>query len=531
VKNLREKDYIAFLGSLPNGQHFENQENFPPGAVDETAADWIFEIPNAFPFRGATFIVKSRADIMATNPAAIILPQRPSVSFSDVIKQWYSRQMVSTKEINQILTTLPEPLLLALAANSTDRQDLTCLADLSAEFVYDPSGRPMGLVYEKDNQGKPRASIKHQTLFHILANNNFLPDDYKDVMVLRPGVQGESEIVGEWLNEGSDSHVFEYLRRNSYIPWGHYAANMANDAVRYEIRDLTMSDMTAMRHLYYQRSYIRLADELGFSSTSERRMLTVRELEELRNRINDALCSDKKRTPLQFNCALWGWNFGFDFAPSHYRLHASHQQIHQQYALIPARVSTVSSKSHGKEIPAELTAFSCGDLISAFVKDYRRQTGKNFFETYIRAIQSNSRLDNKQKGEVRLVVYADEHVMVFIPKAQTSQWEIQLMTLKPVGNVLEVDTATRRALDRAMLITIKMLAAMGVKLVATVEYSKRFDSLETDQRLLYAFLPRLPQSPGAFNEAQLRFINNHYPEDFASACRIKISEAVKASEI
>jgi hypothetical protein len=306
---------------------------------------------------------------------------------------------------------------------------------------------------------------------------------------------------------------------------------MANDAVRYEIRDLTMSDMTAMRHLYYQRSYIRLADELGFSSTSERRMLTVRELEELRNRINDALCSDKKRTPLQFNCALWGWNFGFDFAPSHYRLHASHQQIHQQYALIPARVSTVSSKSHGKEIPAELTAFSCGDLISAFVKDYRRQTGKNFFETYIRAIQSNSRLDNKQKGEVRLVVYADEHVMVFIPKAQTSQWEIQLMTLKPVGNVLEVDTATRRALDRAMLITIKMLAAMGVKLVATVEYSKRFDSLETDQRLLYAFLPRLPQSPGAFNEAQLRFINNHYPEDFASACRIKISEAVKASEI
>jgi hypothetical protein len=51
-----------------------------------------------------------------------------------------------------------------------------------------------------------------------VANNPCLPDLYKEVMVLRPGVQGQSEIVGEWRTGGS--RVFEYLRRNSYIPWG-----------------------------------------------------------------------------------------------------------------------------------------------------------------------------------------------------------------------------------------------------------------------------------------------------------------------
>ncbi len=49
-----------------------------------------------------------------------------------------------------------------------------------------------------------------------------------------------------------------------------------------------------------------------------------------------------------------------------------------------------------------------------------------------------------------------------------------------------------------------------------------FDSMDSDQRLLYAFLPKLPESPGAFSEAQLRWINGHYPEDFALACRMQL---------
>ena len=71
-------------------------------------------------------------------------------------------------------------------------------------------------------------------------------------MVLRPGAQGGSEIVGEWPQDGQ-THVFEYLRRNSYIAGGHFAANMADDAVRYSIDTLSAADMKGLRHLYYQR--------------------------------------------------------------------------------------------------------------------------------------------------------------------------------------------------------------------------------------------------------------------------------------
>jgi len=35
---------------------------------------------------------------------------------------------------------------------------------------------------------------------------------------------------------------------------------------------------------------------------------------------------------------------------------------------------------------------------------------------------------------------------------------------------------------------------------------------------------KLPESPGAFTEAQLRWINGHYPEDFAAACRSRLSD-------
>ncbi|MEZ4604793.1 MAG: hypothetical protein R2861_15745 [Desulfobacterales bacterium] len=36
-----------------------------------------------------------------------------------------------------------------------------------------------------------------------------LPDAYKEAMVLKPGIQGNSPIVGESLN---NTHVFEYMR-------------------------------------------------------------------------------------------------------------------------------------------------------------------------------------------------------------------------------------------------------------------------------------------------------------------------------
>jgi hypothetical protein len=86
--------------------------------------------------------------------------------------------------------------------------------------------------------------------------------------------------------------------------------------------------------LYYQRSYTRVAGLLGVSSAAGG-TLTEDQLEKLRRRIQKKL---KSSTTIEFNRTLWGWNYGFDYAPSGYRLHASHQQIHQQFALIPAEI-------------------------------------------------------------------------------------------------------------------------------------------------------------------------------------------------
>ncbi|MBU1986263.1 MAG: hypothetical protein KJ846_03450, partial [Proteobacteria bacterium] len=70
----------------------------------------------------------------------------------------------------------------------------------------------------------------------------------------------------------------------------------------------------------------------------------------------------------------------------------------------------------------------------------------------------------------------------------------------------------------------KALAGLGARMVTSIEYPKRIGRKgELGQHLLYAFLPRLPKSPGAFSEAQLRFINGHYPEDFAAVCRQQLA--------
>ena len=119
--------------------------------------------------------------------------------------------------------------------------------------------------------------------------------------------------------------------------------------------------------------------------------------------------------------------------------------------------------------------------------------------------------------------------MLFVPKAQTSQWELQLMTLPQgdgslAGNIVECDTAMRQSLDTGILVAQQALAGLGAKMVTSIEYAKRIGRQGLRQQpLLCAFLPRLPESPGAFSEAQLRFINGHYPEDFALACRKQLA--------
>lgn len=514
VRNLRENETIASLGENPDGTPVDNTGNFPDGDVVEEKADPIFEVPNAFPFRGTTFIAKTWADAKAGNPSAIRLPQQPAVSFQGTLEKWFDDPDLSVEKREALLRTLPEPLQIALAATSTDPLELSLLVRISCDLVYDQSLQgPVGIRYTADSGGNSKPSIGNVALFETLANNPNLPDSYKKAMVLRPGVQGSSEIVGEWSAPAAGSHIFEYLRRNSYIPWGHYAANMADDAVRYRISDLSESDMAGLRHLYYQRSFTRIAELLGIALPPERKTLTTDQLEVLRTGILEVISGDAQEDRLPFTATLWGWNFGFDYSQSHYRLHASHQQVHQQFALVPRQVAVEEPP------PSEMPAYSCGDLITEFVLAYRQETGRSFFADYLRAIRSNRRMDGNASLPCSLVVYENEHVVVFVPKAQTSQWEIQLVTLASIGNIFEAETAVRRAIDLGILKALQALTAMGAKMVSSIEYSKRIGSACSEQHLLYAFLPKLPESPGAFSEAQLRWINGHYPEDFAAACR------------
>jgi hypothetical protein len=514
VRNLREDDFIQTLGEDRKGAARTNAVNFPAGDVDETGADPIYEVANPFPFRGTTYIGKAWADAAAADPTCIAVAQPAKVSLEKALKKTMA---LSADNLAQVFAHLPDPVRLALATTSTDPNDLKRLAEISCEFIWAAGGdKPVALAHATDVQGRLRPKIFNHRLYEAVANNPHLPAAFKEVMVLRPGVQGGSEIVGQWRSTGS--HVFEYLRRNSYIPWGHYAANMAHDAIRYAAGDLSAEDIRGLRHLYYQRSYARLARELKLQLPAGRRRVASESLEALRQDILKAL-QQGRRT--DFTATLWGWNYGFDYAPSGYRLHASHQQVHQQFALVPERVPlAVGAPDRSKP------AYACGDLIHTFIESYRRCTGADFFPCYEKAVTSNQRLDGRRNRPAGLQVYADKRVMLFVPKAQTSQWELQLMPLEPVGNIIEADEGMRQSLDRGLLIAMRILAAMGATMVTVFEYSKRFHRLDSTQRLLYVFLPRLPESPGAFSEAQLRWINGHYPEDFALACRLRLENVL-----
>ncbi|MBA2880934.1 hypothetical protein HNR65_001260 [Desulfosalsimonas propionicica] len=515
VKNFRSKDRLMQLGVLAGSGPVANEANFPEQDVDVPAADKIFEVPNAFAFHGVTYINTRWADENAKDPVALIrLPEPQQVSFGSVLSAWQPDSRVSAAQRSKMIAALPGPLKLALAETGTDPEDLMALAVMACDFVFDPqTGRPDGLVYRQGVDGRIRARIHDHTLFEALANNPCLPEIYRQVMVLRPGVQGANEIVGEYGGANGQTHVYEYLRSNSYIAWGHYAANMAEDAVRYSVAGLTGADMRGMRHLYYQRTYARLAQDFGIAVHISRRGLEEDELEDLRLQIRALLKDEQKRRALTFNRTLWGWNYGFDSAPSGYRLHASHQQIHQQYAMIPKTVSEASGPDR------QMAAYAIGDQVETFVSQFFDQTGVCFFDAYIAAIENNQRMDGAQDREQSLIVYRDENVMVFVPKAQTSQWELQVMAAKPVGHIAEADTDMRRSLDAAILTAAKALCHMGAKMITFYEVSRRMDTDDNGQRLFYVILPRLPESPGAFSEFQLRWINGHYPEDFAAACR------------
>lgn len=512
VPNFRGPAEIRPLGQNDAGATVDNARNFPDGPVVEKGAHWIYEIVNPLVFRGATYIDSSWAKARADNPDMIRIAPRRECSLSGVLAQH-----CGPEKLRAALQELPPPVLYDLAANSTDADELVLLAENCCRFIHGDDGLVTGLRYVEKN-GSMRADIDDFELFETIANNPFLPDIYKEVMVLRPGVQGGSEIVGDFRQD--TTHVYEYLRRNSYIPWGHFSANMAEDAIRYQTSDLNEIDMRGLRHLYYQRSYATLAGQFGVNVEVCDRTMSEDELEQLRLSIVRALAQDNnKENEKKQSATLWGWNFGYDFSGSGYRLHASHQMIHQQYAMVPERVTTLDG--------GDMAAYGCGDLVADTIAGYRRAYDRDFFADYVSAIRTNTRMDGRDLP-ASLVVYEDASVMIFVPKAQVSQWELQIMVIAdaagvPVGNIVEADSRVRAAIDAAILRVQHIFAAMGAKMVTSIEYPKRIGACN-GQRLLYAFLPKLPWSMGAFSEAQLRFISGHFPEDFARACRYRMTE-------
>ena len=520
VHNLREKTTLSPLGTLADGTPIDNRANFPDTNVSVEQGEWVFEIPNPLPFRGTTYITKSWADAKAAAPETIHLPKSPDVSMTAVMKQWHPAEK-GEGTIEAMFLSLPQPVLLALAVSSTDATDLCLLAKMACSISFDQDGHPDGILYQLDDRGRARAQITNHHLFETVVNNPNLPDTFRNALVLKPGVQGASEIVGDFSN--GQSHVFEYLRQNSYIPWGHYAANMANDAIRYSIAELSSQDIRGLRHLYYQRTFTRMAKELDLPLPKARQQVTETALEELRLQITAKMQGGETGHELKFNSTLWGWNYGFSCAANTYRLHASHQMIHQQFALLPTEVTAQhSNKNSTSQMNGTISSYSCGDLVADFIKNYYESNNSNFFDDYLKAIRHNQRMDNRPDLPAQLMVFEDENVILFVPKAQTSQWELQLMTLDEIGNILEANTKVRNSLDNALLIAMQILTGLGATMITTIEFPKRFSAKDKNQRLLYSFLPKLPESPGAFSEAQLRWINGHYPEDFARACREKI---------
>jgi hypothetical protein len=518
IANVREKDIVTVIGKLSDNTEVINNINFPVNDVKEDNADIIYEIPNPFPFRGTTYINSKWADNNSEQPENIKIEESKPFSFQKSMKAWLKKTALLPEQLRELYNVLPRPVIIAIAESSTDPDDLIELAKTICTFVFDCNSKlPKGLLFKKNEKGQIFPDIKDHILYEIIANNQCLPDVYKNAMVLVPGIQGASEITGDRHINSQKSHVFEYLRRNSYIPWGHFAANMANNSVRYSAEKLLLSDMEGMRHLYYQRTYMRLAEQLDIpisqSGSSRRKTFSDIDLEALRLKIIEKLSVNNK---LKFNRSLWGWNYGFGYSHSDYNLHASHQQIHQQYAMIPKNVLNREEGANEISIPA----YSSGDLVEEFVLSYREKTGKSFFENYLSAINSNTRTDGNLSKDTSLIVFEDENIILFVPKAQTSQFELQLMPKRQCGNVLEADSQMRKSIDRAILISIQTLESLGAKMVTSIEFSKRFDlDKDNDQNIIYSFLPKLPMSPGAFSEAQLRWINGHYPEDFALACR------------
>jgi len=134
VTNLREDVFLQTLGLDERDNPVDNTANFPAGDVEEQQGEWIYEIPNPFSFRGATYIGKSWADAKADDPEAIKLPEPVPTSMTDFLSKILHCKGLSGDSLDESFADLPETVLLTLASTSTDPEDLIRLAEMSCEL-------------------------------------------------------------------------------------------------------------------------------------------------------------------------------------------------------------------------------------------------------------------------------------------------------------------------------------------------------------------------------------------------------------
>lgn len=144
VRNLREREFRGMLGQLPDGREVDNAANFPEGDIHASASYPVYEIANALPFRGCTYIDAGWAAARSLNPASIAIRPQPPLS----LRQHLAAQGMDEAAVQQCVKGLPLQLRYALAATSGDAEELIWLAETCCSFIYAAGNH--------DNHGNPK---------------------------------------------------------------------------------------------------------------------------------------------------------------------------------------------------------------------------------------------------------------------------------------------------------------------------------------------------------------------------------------
>ena len=157
--NLREHDHLVDLGKTVDQKTIGNIDNFPENDVCVKASAWIFEIRNAFPFMGTTFVLKSNADRSTDgcNPFSNLLIRSRKYSFEPAL-QAQSREV-----------------LLTLASTSTDPETLAKLAGDSCAIAgrtTHPSRNRRDCGHRSEARGKRAGRAHRRERFVVLTEHH-----------------------------------------------------------------------------------------------------------------------------------------------------------------------------------------------------------------------------------------------------------------------------------------------------------------------------------------------------------------------